>query len=199
MRRRRSAIPHLPRSSAGTDAGAHRRRFYRLGANFYGFLCRHRGEFDGTLMRHFLALAIAVAALAVGMLPGTTGGPLVAAAGVPNRLPAACVGAFVGAVDLPPIAPRADRDLDQAARADEAPVRLDMVTADRGNRRRPPMPGSGHTKRFGAYLWHGTNRLWLKVVARLEPRFFTGQEVVPHGCRARKGGPPPGRRGRPTR
>jgi len=76
-------------------------------------------------MRHFISEACAVAGLAGGMAAPALELPLVLHPGGAQRLPPTDLGAGTSAVDLSPVAGRADHDRHLAARAEEEPEVLD--------------------------------------------------------------------------
>ena len=125
-------------SSALRCAGATRRRRCPLGLNFLGLLCRREADFDGTLMRHFLAFPIPL--LTIGVFQFALGRLLIPVASPSGGLPPAQQGAPFGAIDLAAIAVGANANLGMAARAEKEPVGLQMLSAGGANRS-SPRPG----------------------------------------------------------
>ena len=94
-------------------------------------------------MRH-ISLALAVAALSLGVFARSTEGALVASAGAAHRLPASELGALPGAVQVPAIALRADAHLHPAATALIEPVSPRLL-----ERPQDPLPDGTGQRRGG--------------------------------------------------
>ncbi len=94
-------------------------------------------------MRH-ISLALAVAALSLGVFARSAQGALVASAGAAHRLPAGELGALPGAVQVPAIALRADAHLHPAATAVVEPVGRRLL-----ERPQDPLPDGTGQRRGG--------------------------------------------------